>query len=1028
MKHLILLLFLLFFTDNCFAQVPKDAPKVGIILEKKVAPNQPIKALLRHTNVDSIQYKIYRIDNMDFYLGQWYYIKKDSQVKNMDTIYHSPPIILEKHTNEEIYTEIALPPISTPSYYKIEIQYKYHYKHLKKRKTEIAYFEVNPLRSLRYNNLDSLYIYLVNATTGKPYKNWNLWGYKIDLANSAINSDNFQQYFEWQIIGKLDENGHATIARKDLYSSLEHSDSQEPFYISTLTNLAIDSTDKNRLVLNEYVPTSYQKKYHYDQTSGNKLPFGNPKVDFMLDKTVYKNGDNIHIACIARESNDQNYFSFLNPKTIDLEMETDSYYAAMQYEIYITVGLFDENNQVYRCQEFKVDNYSLVTEYYDNCHYMPGKYTLRVTDIELVGTDTILSLKLSELPAYKNRQHYGAISFEVIPDPSESPIHFYLKSPQKHYHINDSILIEGQAIGIPDSMWQYYQINYSVVQNIAFPDRLDFDWNAGTYDRNRFFYPKYSPKKQLIKEGGTQLNSNKQFFIPFVAQQHQAHNSNTEYYYTITAKITATKTHPYYGYYFPNLHCDIKRPFYNKQPKYASYSCERTIRIQESSIDINVAMPLELLAHKDYQIPIEINSHKQTINTTKIDIYSVQTPPQFKHIPIWKRPTNFSMNQIQHDSIFDHAAYYNEYAISECQLGHKVLETNFDSKNRQTFDISSYQFKEGDYVLLISCYDSLLQKEVSSKHYFRYFDFNQLDSLHCSVPFFVEDIDTNLTMNDSLSFCIANGKKEAIQVLFRLEKEGKNMLSQWIPIQKKTICKLPIKKAYTGQLCYYIDAMIDGRWFSKKGTIHIQHHQPSLSIEYLKLPKRIKRGHHKPVKVRFPTYVKSDYVRYEHPPSIRGIFILEPLEDAQKRPALDSHYLLERKQYYFTHFDNTPSIPLNYSYLAQDYSYDTITYGCQEFECDFPVVENLIPNKVFIPISYTPKKYIPASIHTTAARKASSPILFQYDDHEVENGILEYPLHIPKQCKKGWYQLTTFAISNDLKLTYALDKKLIKVH
>ncbi|MCM4168484.1 hypothetical protein KCTC52924_02059 [Arenibacter antarcticus] len=525
-------------------------------------------------------------------------------------------------------------------------------------------------------------------------------------------------------------------------------------------NISVMVTHKDQTAFFEdfYVP----KKYDSDQLTTTYPCF------LFTDRSIYRPGQTLYFKGIALKRTD-NISEILT-------------------QAKIRVSLKDVNHQEISAQEFKSNDYgSFAGEFIIPTNGLTGNFFLEVSSTEYnINGQQYFSVEEYKRPKFET-------SFESISD---------------SYRVNDSIQVDGKAVGYAGSNITDAQVSYTVKRVVNFPI-----W----YSRH---LPYYRETPQEIAHGTTLTDGEGKYNINFKAipDLSVSKDNMPVFNYEITADVT-------------DLNGETR-------------STTTTVRVGYHALTatIQIADPINKNT-KDHKLSITThNLNGQFVPTEGVlKMYKLKAPNRVIRPRPWAAPDYNGFEQEKFNELFPHDAFANDDDSSQWENGEMVWEYPFDTGKSKEIGLAfSKKWSSGKYRIVLTTKDKFGQevKDIAYTTLYSTADKtladNQLFQIKTDKP--------SYTIGDQVVLSMASAAKDLTVSLF-LEKDRKIVATHKIKLNNnsKTL-RIPVSEGDLGGFAITYSFSAFNSFQNGNIAIPVPYPNTDLQIETVSFRNKIEPG------------------------------------------------------------------------------------------------------------------------------------------------------------------------------------------
>ncbi|MES2240940.1 MAG: carboxypeptidase-like regulatory domain-containing protein [Bacteroidota bacterium] len=417
---------------------------LSIQLEKYIYPNENHRTFISYKNVDSLTISFYKINQSEMHFLNYNYAKKDSVLNEF--VLHQIPVAKKNYSlkNPKDYfdhtTEIILPQLKTGSYLVF-------FESNNNKKYSNAYgFETitaSNLTLLAETKKDRDYYQVLDRKTGIP------------VENVQIESEDF--------IGKTDKNGN-------LFNVRGKDEIFQRNIVLTKENDTLPLYTNSISILNEY--------------NGNQT--SKAKVEFYLDRAIYRPGQTVYFKGIAFEKN-----------------QNESKIVA---NCLFKVNLQDANNTILKEFEVTTNKFgSFSGEYVLPKNGNTGNFSISAEEPDDYKKDAMYDKTKDEHPFWDKVTFENSHIVFKVEEYKRPKFEINIHALTETYKVNQKIAVIGNASSFAGANVTDAKVTYEVRQELYLNN------SYGTYEW-------YHGKTEIITQSETTTDAKGNFSIDFIAK------------------------------------------------------------------------------------------------------------------------------------------------------------------------------------------------------------------------------------------------------------------------------------------------------------------------------------------------------------------------------------------------------------------------------------------------------------------------------------------------------------------------------
>ncbi|WP_452221885.1 alpha-2-macroglobulin family protein [Lacinutrix salivirga] len=685
-----------------------------------------------------------------------------------------------------------------------------NYKNINSINFKIAKVSVNDLKTLRSKHRQEEQLEFLQQLNA-------LHAFKTDLKNE----NDYQKHSTEIVIPKLD-NGHYILFGKvnNTRNSFAYQDIQVTnlAYIQKEENKAINyqiiNRNNGKPIANAKVKVSYKKN---NQNSFKTESFTtNQKGEFSIAKVDYRRN---FLSLNITAPNDEALFDnlYLNRYYNYNQNEERTQYRGFLFtdrSIYrpgqtlyfkgITMKTFDNKSEVLNGQPVTVTLYNVNGE-------DVGSLDLKTNDYGSVAGEFILPNNgltgnySIQLTGQYNVNAYQSFSVEEYKRPK---FEAKFNPVTETYKVNDSILVNGNALAYAGSNITDAKVVYRVHRKVQYPS-----WYY-------WYRPYFNSEPQEITHGETTTNAKGEFDITFKALPDDSVDKTTLpiFKYEVTADITdvngetrSATTIVYVGY----------------------HALLATVSI-DSKVDKE---------SKDNTLTIDTKNLNGEFVPAKgtIKIYKLNAPNTVLRPRPWQAPDYQVIPKEEFSTKFPHEAYSNEHNSLLWKKGEEVFSKTFNTEKSKTLKLGNIKrWESGNYVVVLESKDKFGQLVKDEARPFLYSDKDK--TLADNQLFSITTNKSEYKTNETVELTIGSAAKNLV-VTIDVEKAHKTIRTEIITLNnnKKTIT-IPVSSEDLGGFVVHYSYAFNNSFAASSLPITVPYPKTDLEIETLTFRDKLQPG------------------------------------------------------------------------------------------------------------------------------------------------------------------------------------------
>jgi TonB-dependent SusC/RagA subfamily outer membrane receptor len=601
------------------------------------------------------------------------------------------------------------------------------------------------------NRLTNYYSYqVVNRNSGKPIvnANVNLKNYNTSKYNKSLNK-NFvtNNYGEFTYKSNHDyRNIIATIKTNNDYATFGD------FYM-------------------------YENRYRDNRNKDEK-----PRIKSFIftDRSIYRPGQTVYFKGISLKT--------LNEKT---EVYTNEF---------IEISLKNPNGELVKKYDLKLNEFGSIS----------GEFILPTTG--LTGEYSIILNRSSE----QSIANYDAINFNYtnksisVEEYKRPKFETSFKPITETYKLNDSIVINGEAIAFAGSKISNAKVIYRVKRTANFPNW--YSWRTPNY---------YQSEELEINNGETTTNNDGTYKITFKAlpDLKVSKESLPTFNYTLYADVT-----------------DI-----NGETR----STETIVKVGYHALEATVSIPSKIDKNsKENLLIITTNNLNNEFVPTKgiLKIYKLKAPKNPLRNRPWEAPDYEGFSKEEFETLFPHDPYSSEENdIQNWELGNLLFEKEFNTESSKEIKLRNIKkWSSGNYKVILECKDRFNQS-VKDEQLFELF--GEKEKVIADNKLFAISTDKNTYKpNEFVNLSVSSASKD-MTVMVSIEKKHIIESTYYLHLSNETkTIKIPVTENDLGGFAIKYHFVNYNSFQNGTELISVPHPQKSLQIETLTFRDKLQPG------------------------------------------------------------------------------------------------------------------------------------------------------------------------------------------
>lgn len=711
---------------------------LNIQFKKNSYENENTRAFISYKNVNSIVVSFYKINNRIQGNFQKEYIKKDSI--QIDYIKKNQALTVQKYNlkNADDYfnhtTEVLLPKLEKGIYL---VCFENENFDNSSKTYSFETIQISNLILLNSTEENKTICQVVNRKTGKPIENCSIENSKFNLSTN--------------------DKGIAFFENKD---------NTNDFSAITLIKDNDTLTIENKALNRYYYPKKDKKeKYH-------------SKVNFYLDRAIYRPGQTVYYKGIATKKIDDNTSIFPNLK--------------------IKIIINDANYKEFKSFEVTTNEFgSFSGEFNLPRNGLTGNFSIQATIPNKIKTETS-NILFDEYAIWDEFELDYSIENFKVEEYKRPKFEASFDAIKESYFINQTIKVKGNAKSFSGSSVTNAKVSYEIVRE--------------TYSS---WKEPYSDDEEIIVEGETKTDGSGNFEIAFLATPDDSYEKDELpiFSYKIEADIT-----------------DINGETHSTSTKvrvgYQSLVLEATINAKINTKD------------KNFIYLNSSNLNNQFVATKgEIKMYFInKLENKFKN-RTWSKPEIETISKLDFEKLFPYEITDYVEKSDSILVYSKIVNTEKDKKIELDF-IKKY--KSGNYRMVFSVIDKF-NNQISTSNEFELHQSNDKFSFGSEIikteqlnenPKKDGFVDLKITSNVPILYLSITGNY--IQTTFYKDyiKIENN----------ERIIRIPFSKKYKNSFAINIETYFEEQFFYSKKDIYLLEEIPQITIETESFRDKIQPG------------------------------------------------------------------------------------------------------------------------------------------------------------------------------------------
>ncbi|MBI9040591.1 MG2 domain-containing protein [Lutibacter sp.] len=601
------------------------------------------------------------------------------------------------------------------------------------------------------NRQTSKYVYqVVDRNTGKPIENAqvNLKNYNTSRYNKSINK-NFV----------TNNNGEFNYTPNNTYRNI----------------IATVKTNKDHATFGDFY--MYENRYRDTKNKDEK-----PRINSFIftDRSIYRPGQTVYFKGISLKT--------FNEKT---EVHTNEF---------IEISLKNPNGELVKKHDLKLNEFGSISgEFILPTNGLTGEYTIVLNrSNQQNGTDF-------------NTVNYNYTSKSISVEEYKRPkFETTFKPIKETYKLNDSVVINGEAIAFAGSKISNAKVIYRVKRTANFPRW--YNWRMSN---------NYQSEALEITNGETSTDNDGSYKITFKAlpDLKVSEESLPTFNYTVYADVT-----------------DI-----NGETR----STETIVKVGYHALEASVAIPSKIDKNsKENSLTITTNNLNNEFIPTKgtIKIYKLKSPKNPLRIRPWEAPDYEGFSRDEFEKLFPHDPFSSEEnGIENWELSTLVFEKEFNTETSKKMELGNLKkWLSGNYKVILECNDEFNQA-VKDKQTFELFGENE-KVIADNKLFIISTDKDNYKPNEFVNLSVGSASLDMTVMLF-VEKNYAVVASHYIHLNNETkTIKIPVSENDLGGFAIKYHFVNYNSFQNGTALISVPYPQKKLQIETLTFRDKLQPG------------------------------------------------------------------------------------------------------------------------------------------------------------------------------------------
>ncbi|MDP3679508.1 MAG: MG2 domain-containing protein [Flavobacterium sp.] len=721
-----------------------SSKSLNIQLQKFSYTDENTRAFIRYKNLNRLSVSFFKIDQnttKDFRNSPY---NKDSLVSAI--IKDKKPIAsknyeLEKKNNYfEYSTEVLLPPLKTGSY----LVYFESDSDIKNTKA-FAYetITVSNIAVLTSENDKKENYQVLDRKTGKPLENVS-----IKLLNQTIITD---------------KNGVATYLKENNnrnYSLIEF------------------TTENDSLLLN-----SRYSNYYYNDYASVKNQKAKGKVEFYLDRAIYRPGQTVYYKGIAFRK----------------ELDKTSIVAKTTFKITIK----DPNSTVFKEFNVTTNEYgSFSGEFLLPKNGLTGNFRMIANKPDKNDTNFIFVKTKDEHPFWDTVNYDNSEIYFKVEEYKRPKFEVTFEPFKNAYQVNQKVRVNGLAKAFAGSNISDAKVTYKVT---LIP-----------YTLNNGYYYNQNGKSENILVGETKTDASGKFEINFIAKPFE--NTTKEYL-------------PIFEYYISVSVTDSNGE---------THQTQTTVRIGYHSLTLTATIPYRIETKNENEITFKSTNLNGEFLAVKGEIKLYYVSPFSKKFKsrVFQQPEIESISKEDFERLFPYEDNDKSNAVkpTEILVFSKKIDTEKDKKLALDF-ISNY--KSGNYKVVFSAKDAF-ENPIETISNFQLIQ--SKDKIDSSKLFVAEQINTDAKKDGFVLVKLTSVIPE-LHINITGNYQSSLYFENTFHLQNnETIIKIPLKKEFEKSMKIGFESIFENQTFYDQTEVILKEEESKLEFTVESFRNKIQPG------------------------------------------------------------------------------------------------------------------------------------------------------------------------------------------
>ncbi|AYN05273.1 carboxypeptidase-like regulatory domain-containing protein [Flavobacterium sp. 140616W15] len=712
---------------------------INIQLQKYTYNEENIRAYINYKNVDQLKISFYRISQKQ--LKE--YENNSTQKKDLvDSIIQKEPLLSSKFyslKNKKDYfeysTEILLPNLKTGSYL---VYFESESDTKDKKAFAFETITTSNISVLASQNDSKETFQVLDRKTGKP------------LENATIKSLRFNI--------QTDKDGLASYKKDSIYN---------------YKTIELSHANDTILISKNYI--QYSNIYNENEKEDS-----NGKVEFFLDRAIYRPGQTVYYKGIAIQKN-KNKTNVVTNTTFKITIEDPNEDSIKEFNV--TTNEFGSFSGKFTLPKNGLTgNFRIITE-------EPNDYE----------KDSIYNKKKAQHPFWDNVHFENSQSDFRVEEYKRPKFEVTFEPKKESFQLNQAIKVKGTAKAFAGSIISDAKVTYTVTRYI-------------NYFRN--YYGREEPEVLVTEE--TKTDASGKFIIDFMAVPSK--NSNKEqlpiFNYIINASIT-----------------DINGE---------THTAETTIKVGYHDLILNATLPNKIETKNKNEITLTSTNLNGEFLATKgeIKIYYISPFSNKFKSRTWEKPEINNISEQDFEILFPFEN--NKKDTLDKATGTLVFskKVNTEKDKKVTLDFIS-NYKSGNYKIVFSAKDSFNNPIESSSE----FKLTQSEDKYDTGKLFTVKQTNDDPKKDGFVllkitsvipelYIITTGNYDS-KVFFEETKHLKN---------NEVTMKIPLKNEFEKQIKLGFESVFENQTFNDEVAITLKNHVPTLNWKVESFRNKIQPG------------------------------------------------------------------------------------------------------------------------------------------------------------------------------------------